>query len=105
MAGVGVLCAVRVCLAAGVVCVVGGPCVGFFVTVVRCEAGCAKTESARNPTASTMTALIRATLRMGNRRGVERRCADVPAWLVLVRAGCGFTAGCGPDCWNGTTNC
>ena len=30
MAGVGVLCAVRVGLAAGVVCVAAGPCVGFF---------------------------------------------------------------------------
>src|SRR5947209_6534042 len=52
-----------------------------------------------------MSVLIRATLRMGNLLGVVRPCAGVPAPFVLVRAVCGSTAGSGPDCWNGTTNC
>src|SRR6266446_4655200 len=99
MLGVGVIRTVRVGLAVGVVCVAGGPCVGFFAAVVRWVAGCAKTESARNPTASTMSVLIRATLRMGNRRGVVRPCAGALTWLVLSQDGCGFTAGSGPDCW------
>src|SRR5947209_19712174 len=52
-----------------------------------------------------MSVLIRATLRMGNLLGVVPPCAGVPAPFVLVRAVCGSTAGSGPDCWNGTTNC
>src|SRR6266516_5968643 len=105
MVGVGVLCIGRVVLAATVVCHDGDHCVEYFDQVVRWDPGCAKTENARNPTASTMTALIRPTLRMGNRRGVARPCAGMPAWLVDARAVCGFTTGSGPDCWKGTTNC
>src|SRR2546423_11247172 len=103
MVGVGVFCTVRAGLAVGVVRVSGGPCVGFFAAVVRCVAGCAKTESERNPTTSTMSVLIRATLRMGNLLGVVRPCTGVPAPFVLVRAVWGFTAASGPDCWNGRT--
>src|SRR6516165_6234951 len=105
MVGVGVLCTVRVDLAMGVVCVARGRCVGFFAAVVKWDAGCAKTENTKNPIASTISVLIKATLRMGNRREVARPCAGVPAWLVDVCDVCGFIAGNGPDCWNGRTNC
>src|SRR5207247_7433075 len=51
--GVGVLGIVRLGLAVGTVCVTRVPCVGCFALGVRCDAGCAKTERARNPTTST----------------------------------------------------